>query len=132
MPPSRRERCIGSQSIVVVIRLSCRVLKFPRHISFQCPLISVGDVGIVVDRVDDLEGIVVHQVISEARIKVLVCRYTRHYVGHCRCCLGTLDGRVVAVYNTKFVGMLVAEKRSPNGVIEAVDNGVPNGVLEIC
>ena len=125
MPERRAQRLIRCQRAVVVIRLARRVLELPGDVALRLPLVRVRHVGVVGNRVHDLEGIRVDEVVAEAAVEVLVGGDGGHDVGDCDGGVGGLDGRVFGVDDGEFVLVGVAEEGAADGVAEAVDDGVP-------
>ena len=125
MPERRAQRLIRRQRAVVVIRLARRVLELPGDVALRLPLVRVRHVGVVGNRVHDLEGIRVDEVVAEAAVEVLVGGDGGHDVGDCDGGVGGLEGRVFGVDDGEFVLVGVAEEGAADSVAEAVDDGVP-------
>ena len=125
VPERRTQRLVGSERVGVVVGLAGRVLKFPRRFTGGSPGVGVGDVGVVGDRVDDGEGLRVDEVVAEAGIQLLVCRHGRRDPGDGGGRVGGFDGRVVGINDAEFVVVRVAEEGATDGIVEAVDDGVP-------
>ena len=85
-------------------------------------MVCVGDIGEVVDGVEDVEAFGVDEVVAESGVFVGVGCYGWHYVGYACGCLGCLDRGVVCVKDAELVSVGVSEEGCTNSVVEAVDD----------
>jgi hypothetical protein len=125
VPPRRTQGLVGREGVAIVVRLPGRVFELPRHVAGRRPRVGVGDVSVVGDRVDNGEGVMVDQVVAKAGVVLLIGCDRRHDVGDGGGRVGGFVGRVVRVDNAEFVLMGVPEEGAANGIVEAVDDGVP-------
>ena len=85
-------------------------------------MVSVGDVGVVGYRVDDVEGVGVDEVIAEACVEIGICCDRGHDIRYVCSSVNGLLCSVVCIEDSEFVAMSMAEECTTNSIVEAVDD----------
>ena len=122
MPEGGAQWCIRRQQRTAgVVGVTRRVLKLPGDVAIGGPLVCVGQVGVVGEGVDNVEGVWVDEIVAETGVKVRVGGNGGHNVSDVGSGLGGLHGGVVGVEDTELVIVGMSEEGAADCIVEAVD-----------